>query len=403
MATLYEKTVWAEFNTPKELTQTMLAQIPSSFWKTPKRIWEPCCGKGSFVLSCFNKLMEGLEENYPILEERYRIIIEECIYFSDINPDNVEYCKTQLLSILTIPLNKSFHFNCFTGDILQEYPYPTHFFDLIVGNPPFNASTIIWPKMVQNALTIWIKPEGLFLFIVPPGWRKPDKERSKFHGLFSLLTKQNHLLYLEMHNKKDGRTLFKCNTFFDWFLVQKRENNNLLSCIVDVQQQSHKLNMLEMTWLPNLYIDELLILSTNHFQGNEKVKLIYSRCAYGTDKKHMSLIKDDIYIYPCIHSTLKNETKYYYSTRNDRGHFGQSKVIFGESGIYNPILDWEGKYGLTHCAMAIQIDSIEEGNQLCIALVSPKFQSLIKACICSSFRIDWTIFTQFRKDFYLYL
>ena len=43
-----------------------------------------------------------------------------------------------------------------------------------------------------------------------------------------------------------------------------------------------------------------------------------------------------------------------YSSKNDRGHFGIKKIIFGESGIYNSIVDIEGKYGMTQGAMGVR-------------------------------------------------
>jgi len=76
-------------------------------------------------------------------------------------------------------------------------------------------------------------------------------------------------------------------------------------------------------------------------------------------------------------------------------------VIFGESGIFEPILDVEGNYGVTHCAMAIAITDLEEGEKIVAALKSDKFDDLIQSCCFSSFRIDWRIFLDFKREFYL--
>jgi hypothetical protein len=61
----------------------------------------------------------------------------------------------------------------------------------------------------------------------------------------------------------------------------------------------------------------------------------------------MSKVKKDVFKYPCIHSTPKSGVRYMYSNKNDNCNFGVSKVIFGDSGINNPILDFDGKYGMT--------------------------------------------------------
>ena len=131
---------------------------------------------------------------------------------------------------------------------------------------------------------------------------------------------------------------------------------------------------------------------------------MYSRSSYGTDKSWMSSLKNDQlgFVYPCVHSTLKGGiVRYYYSKFNNKGFFGDSKVIFGESGIFEPILDIYGTYAMTHCAMAISFSGLEEGIKIIQALKSEKFDKLIQSCCFSSFRIDWRMFIDFKRDFYL--
>jgi hypothetical protein len=103
-----------------------------------------------------------------------------------------------------------------------------------------------------------------------------------------------------------------------------------------------------------------------------------------------------------VHSTLKGGVvRYYYSKFCNKGFFGVPKVIFGESGIFEPILDLDGTYGMTHCAMAIEISGLEEGEKIVQALKSTKFDNLIQSCCFSSFRIDWRLFLDLKREFYL--
>ena len=76
------------------------------------------------------------------------------------------------------------------------------------------------------------------------------------------------------------------------------------------------------------------------------------------------------------------------------------KVIFGESGIYNPIIDIDGKYAMSQGAMAIVIDNINDGEKLSKFLSSIVFNKIIKACLWSSFRIEWGMFKDLKKNFY---
>jgi hypothetical protein len=114
----------------------------------------------------------------------------------------------------------------------------------------------------------------------------------------------------------------------------------------------------------------------------------------------MSSIQSQEFKYPCVHSTPKAGIRYMYSKVNDRGHFGVSKVIFGDSGIYKPVIDMEGKYGMTQHSMAIQVDNLEEATYISKVIESDKFDKIIQSCLYSSYAIDWNIFKEFKKDFW---
>ena len=82
----------------------------------------------------------------------------------------------------------------------------------------------------------------------------------------------------------------------------------------------------------------------------------------------------------------------------DKGHFGIPKVIFGEGGIHHCIVDIKGEYGMTHGAMAIQVNNIEEGNLRRAILLSETFKKLMSACCYSSYRIDWCVLSEFSQE-----
>jgi type I restriction-modification system DNA methylase subunit len=87
--TMEEKNRHAEYPTPIALVDEMLNVIPAEFWTTTKRVFEPCCGKGNFVLAIFDKFYEGLKEVIPDNIKRCELIMTECLYYADITPLNV--------------------------------------------------------------------------------------------------------------------------------------------------------------------------------------------------------------------------------------------------------------------------------------------------------------------------
>jgi hypothetical protein len=57
--------------------------------------------------------MNGLKDLYSDETERYRVIVEKCIYWCDINPTNIFICK-----LLIDPDNK-YSLNYFEGNTLE--------------------------------------------------------------------------------------------------------------------------------------------------------------------------------------------------------------------------------------------------------------------------------------------
>ena len=274
-------------------------------------------------------------------------------------------------------------------------------FDVVMGNPPFNASgniatgNTIWQNFTRKSMNEWFN--GYLLFVHPSGWRKPNTKKGKFYGLYNLMCIENQMLYLEIHGLKDGQKTFNCGTRYDWYLIEKKTpyKNTI---IVDEDGNKNEINLREWTWLPNsqfIKINKLLAK-----KDDERCPIMYNSSPYEPRKKWMSKTKDDVFQYPCIFSTPKRGIRYIYSEFNDKGHFGISKVIFGESGIYNPVIDMEGNYGMTQHSMAIQVDTLEEATCISKFIESDTFRKILRSCSFSLFRIDWNIFKEFKKDFW---
>ena len=423
--TLEEKTQYAEVTTPYTLMEEMLDSIPSSFWECPdKKVFEPCCGKGGFVLSLFERFFKGLSHVIKDEVVRSSHILSNILYFADISLSNIMITREMLRAYASFRCQSvAADFSkvlCggFCGNSLgYRDGIWLGLFDAVVGNPPFNAGPdhkiILWPEFVYIALEVWIKGGGYLLFLHPPGWRKPfTRRRKNYTHIFDLMTQDNQMLKLSINGKKEGWAKFNCGTRFDHYLIQKSSQSQSLTLAppfpkveVEVNDEDGIISHIDLTqwkWLPSKNYG--LISSILAKEGEERCPIMYSRSAYGTDKSWMCCLKNEEvgFVYPCVHSTLKGGiVRYYYSKFNNKGFFGDPKVIFGESGIFEPILDLDGTYAMTHCAMAIAVSGLEEGTKIVKALKSDKFDKLIQSCCFSSFRIDWRMFIDFKRDFYL--
>lgn len=375
------KITYSEFGTPFLLRNDMINILPNSFWKKERKVLEPCCGKGGFLIDIIKKFMRFLD--IPI-EKRYQYIVENLIFFGDINKENVKYCKKII---------GKFNLNYFIGNALEK---KLNDFDLVIGNPPYSSygkketGNTLYQKFIVKALNEWLNPNGFLLFVTPAAWRKPVSKNSKNKGMYELMTQQNWMKYLEIHGFKDAKKIFNAATRYDWYLIQKKIPK--ISIIIDENGKENKINLQKWPWIPNF--DFKLIKKLLARKGEETVDVINSK--YNSKGKHITEKKNNFFKYICIHSTPKKGLKYFYT---DKKPEKIQKIIFGNSGIGNPIINKDGKYCLTEHAIGI-IDDEKNLEELLQILKSEKMKQLLKACLWSNFQIDWKLFTYFKKDFY---
>ena len=203
-----EKKQNAEVSTPNSLRQEMLDKIPIEFWSKKRKVFEPCAGKGGFLIDIIGRFMNGLKDEIKDPKERYKVIVEECLYWSDINPTNIYICK-----LLIDPYNK-YKLNYNEGDTLElkiKDRWNIEGFDGVIGNPPYNdnssnkgAGHKLWDIFMLKSIETWLRVDGYLLFVHPPLWRQYESK------LLNLVKKYN-LLYLEIHNEIDGKKIFKCS------------------------------------------------------------------------------------------------------------------------------------------------------------------------------------------------
>jgi hypothetical protein len=157
-----EKKNNAEVSTPYKLRQEMLDKIPIEFWSDVSykvntmtnewlplypKVFEPCAGKGGFIIDIIDRFMNGLEKTIPDEKERYKTIVEECLYFSDINSTNIFICK-----LLIDPYNE-YKLNYNEGNTLEldiKEKWDIDGFDAVIGNPPYQNKKICTQRIRKS-------------------------------------------------------------------------------------------------------------------------------------------------------------------------------------------------------------------------------------------------------------
>ncbi len=395
-----EKKKNAEVSTPYKLRQEMLDTIPIEFWSTKQKVFEPCCGKGGFVIDIFNRF-----KNNSTLTDKE--IIEECIYFADINPINIFITK------LLIDPNNKYNLNSYEGDTLKiniEKEWQLEGFDAVIGNPPYNSSgtvntgNTVWQKFVYISLNKWIKINGYLNFVHPAGWRKPEEKnsKSKSKGMFKLICHDNTLISLTIRNTKEGMKMFKCGTRYDYYLIKKSINKGYKTNINDEDYKDYKLNLNYYEWLPNGNIYNIFKIF-NKIHDENVVNVIYNANIYESRRKYTSHNLNEEFKYPLIHSTNKKGVRYMYSSLNNKGHFYIKKIIFSKTGIDNFVIDKDGIYGMTELGIGIDLDNLINIDKFIDNFYKLETNNILKYLKYTNYALDWRLFTYLKKDFYNYL
>ena len=403
-----EKKLFGEVFTPVELICEMLDKLPKEVWSNPDLKWlDPANGIGNFPLVVYYRLMDGLKDVVKDSEERSKHIIENMLYMVELNPINCKACK-EIFKMIHGKANP----NIVTDDFL-EWCKTAGKYDVIMGNPPYQSIQFstgkrgggdsLWDDFVIESINLLKNNTGLLTFVHPAAWRKPESKKSKNRGLFKIIAHNNQLHYLEIHNTHDGNQLFNAATRYDWYVLEKNKNTKLTK-IKDELGDLLMIDLNKYIFLPNYNIEFInKLLKTDE---DESINVIFNRTQYGSDKTWVADKKTDEFIYPLIHTTPKTGPRFFYTSnktppvRNLVKMFGVPKIIFGDSGINDVIIDTEGKYGLTQHAIGIEVVDRDEAISIKAALETHLFNNILKACSWSNFMIDWRLFTYFKKDWF---
>ena len=403
-----EKKGNAEIPTPVKLVDEMLDKIPLEFWKSPHKVFEPCCGKGNFVLGIFDRFYIGLEDMYPNKDERCRVIMTDCIYYADLSALNVfittEILKCHVEFIPSFYGNNRLLFECDYDDLFNKdvgntleldimKKWKIEGFDAVIGNPPYNDNSgnkgkghMLWDKFVIISLNNFVKENGYLVYVHPAVWRQYK------HPCLDII-KNKQIVYLEIHNVDDGQKTFKCATRYDWYILQNKKyiNNTIIKGEDGI---INNINLKDWDFIPNMMFDEIKKLISN----DNKLDVNYYRSNYGADKKWVTKNMNNDFKYPVVYSINKeNKLSLCYSNTNENGHFGKSKFIFSNgAGFY---CDINGDYGLTQWSYCIydEKDKLELIEQ---AFRSKKFIKIKEAIHLDSSSYNIKVMKMFKKDFY---
>jgi hypothetical protein len=230
------------------------------------------------------------------------------------------------------------------------------------------------------------------------GFQEPFID-GKFKNVQKLI-RSKKVEYLSIHNEKDGMNTFGAETRYDYYVLQNVSCNNYETKVRFQDGEIKNLVLDDMEFIPNGGVDLLNRLIAK--DGEEMVELIYSRSNYGTDKRHTSKVQNGEFIHPVVYTVnYLSQPTFYYSSTNQNGHYGKSKVIWSNGRISSigNYIDDNGDYALTQFAYAI-VDNIKNLENIKTALDTKKFKNLMELCAVGQLTVNHKVVAKFKKDFW---
>ena len=203
---------FGEVMTPISLVQDMLDKLPEEVWSNPDYKWlDPCAGIGTFASCVVPRLMEGLKnvEGLKQTQKRYNHIINNMLYACELQARNA-FIYTFLMN--PFKQGNKVCTNIYRGSFLDE-GFDNHMkdvweltgFDIIIGNPPYNAMLDL--DFVQKCHGLC----DLLMFVHPSTWLLDEKEKQEKFMATRTICKDS-LKFVELFNGNGIFRKFKKST-----------------------------------------------------------------------------------------------------------------------------------------------------------------------------------------------
>ena len=394
-----EKKDNAEIPTAIPLVDEMLNIIPSNFWESPKKVFEPCCGKGNFIMKIFERFNNGLKKKYPDDIKRCQLIINECIYYADLTKMNV-FITTEILKCevekVTKKNNVELKFNSHTGNTLEldiKKTFNIQLFDAVIANPPYQENgensksiggTNLYTKFINKGFES-LEENGYLIFINPISFLGPSTNVQMGGNILHNIFLKYDLLYLNlMECKKYFPTV---GSTFCYYGIKKSITNNVITDVVSQYKKntvSSKINFKKLShykFLP-IHITKETIDLINKITSKEN-KLQIDRCrqldtSNKSGKSHLKPEKDSVFKYITYHTTSKT---YYSDIMLDI--FDSTKILLNMAGYLKPEIC--KNCNITESKFYIKVNSTNEAKKIINFLESDDVKKYLEICKYSGF------------------
>lgn len=348
--------------TPMGCIEEMLEPIPPSFWETPRKCLDPCCGNGNFHVVVANKMKS---HGIP-----YSNILSS-LHFNDLNPLRLENvgklfgngtCQTQLDF-----LNSSFDTD----------------YDLVVMNPPYALLMEDGSRASKNhGLSIpfmqkgldCLKEGGYLVAIVPDNWMSLADRNT-----FCRTITQYQFKKVSIHVAK--RWFPKVGSSFSWFVLQKTpasspyEVSYLHKSTVHTSQVTSSIRSYIPLWYSSM-TQSIFAKTVDRDLPTYNVETSSDLHKY-TKRDCIGDQQTEVFCHRLIHTP----TQTVWANRPHKFQEGY-KVFLSTTNTYSAFVDC---CGMTQSIAFIRTNSEEEANKIRDILNHPLYRFINNACRYGNF------------------
>jgi hypothetical protein len=347
---LERKLLYGEIFTPFKLINEMFDMFPENLFLDKDKKWlDAGAGTGYFSIALYFKLFKFLSTKIPDESKRQRHIIENMIYMSEIQEDNI----TRLKEIFGEKAN------IIPGDFLQHRDK----YDFIIGNPPYNCNGIkkvptnqeqskkmdgktIWMEFIRHSIDL-LRENGNLLVIIPSIWMKPDKEK-----MYNFITKYK-VQKLKCLTNTETNKIFnnQAQTPTCYFWLSKQFTDNSLY-LYDRSLEKYVSYTFDNDEPLPVYGSSVISKIKKYIKSFGYLDFIKTNLP----NKHISLqdSQDIIHKYKNIHTTVLSGEKrnkptlvFKYSSKPLQ-YYGIKKLIMAHKMYGFPYIDYSGSYGISN-------------------------------------------------------
>jgi len=336
---LYNKEIYGEVTTPKQLINELFDMVDSDVFSKKNIKWlDPCAGSGVF----FNELFENRLTSLPKLKNKL-------FWMTEINPSHTKILKERFNDVVNI---KNIDFLDFNESN----------FDIIIANPPFQVNGTIkvptkkgnkekdgkemWSRFVKHAIEL-LKDNGMLLCITPVIWLKRDHKMHEFILNYKIQE-------MKCYDAGEANKLFKgnCQTPIVLFKLVKSSISNKLQN-VKMGEMMYRFNVSES--IPMKYYKELSSLR-NLVKKVGSLKVIKTSMRPGRPKNLLvSKVRTGVYFYKNVKTCILKKDNGIISPKlvieysNISCVFnGIPKLILAHKMYGHSYFDKKGEYGISN-------------------------------------------------------